>query len=398
MGSLSGGGPYKRRRDLVDSTPYLDAAPLLDDLQEDEDESGAPYRKGRVNALVTSTLKVRDKASTESEILAKLAPGATFKIIEEVEGSFYPPNNSTTWYKVKLAEQEGFVAADFIDVITPPLPPPEVFSSVGRVNHRVTSRLRVRQEPSVSAPVVTNLELGAVFKVLEELHGEAYDFGRTDWHKIEYEGKQGYVAAYYVDIQSEPKPLNRWDLALPHVPTDGASAVTAGQDNLPEGVQSSRDMAQTDLGRIKAIANRFVTAASKFSVPAAVLAAIASRESRCGAILDNGWGDHGNAFGIMQVDKRYHDLEDTTDPANLDHIEQATGIFARNLEEVQRRHPDWEDPYILKGAAVAYNSGVNNVRTKDGMDVGTTGNDYGSDVMARAQYYANHSELSIFRI
>ncbi|MEJ2092667.1 MAG: SH3 domain-containing protein [Syntrophobacterales bacterium] len=347
---------------------------------------------------MTSTLKVRDKASTESEILAKLAPGATFKIIEEVEGSFYPPNNSTTWYKVKLAEQEGFVAADFIDVITPPLPPPEVFSSVGRVNHRVTSRLRVRQEPSVSAPVVTNLELGAVFKVLEELHGEAYDFGRTDWHKIEYEGKQGYVAAYYVDIQSEPKPLNRWDLALPHVPTDGASAVTAGQDNLPEGVQSSRDMAQTDLGRIKAIANRFVTAASKFSVPAAVLAAIASRESRCGAILDNGWGDHGNAFGIMQVDKRYHDLEDTTDPANLDHIEQATGIFARNLEEVQRRHPDWEDPYILKGAAVAYNSGVNNVRTKDGMDVGTTGNDYGSDVMARAQYYANHSELSIFRI
>ena len=38
-------------------------------------------------------------------------------------------------------------------------------------------------------------------------------------------------------------------------------------------------------------------AAAKFGVPAAVLAAIASRESRCGRALDNGWGDNGNGKG-----------------------------------------------------------------------------------------------------
>ena len=398
--TVGGDNSFNRRADLVDPTPFLDAAHLVDDSKEDKDTSAVPYRKGRVNALVTSTLKVRGEASTESVILTKLAPGATCKMVDEVTGSPYPPNNSTKWYKIKLYGQDGFVAADFIDVITDDSKPPQPTSSVsGRVNHRVTSNLRVREQPSISAPVINKLEPGAVFKVLEELKGEAYDFGRTDWCKIEYEGKQGYAAAFYIDIQSEPRPLNHWDQALPLVRTDGASAETARQDGLPEGVQSSRAMAQTDLGRIKAIADRFVTAASKFGVPAAVLAAIASRESRGGAGLDNnGWGDKGNAFGIMQVDRRFHALEDTRDPASLDHIEQATGIFAQNLDEVKKNHPDWEDPYILKGAVAAYNFSVENVLTKEGIDIGTTGNDYGSDVIARAQYYANHAELPIFRI
>ena len=112
----------------------------------------------------------------------------------------------------------------------------------------------------------------------------------------------------------------------------------------------------------------------------------------------NGWGDGGNAFGIMQVDKRYHSIEGTPDPKSLEHIEQATGIFVNNLQQVQQKHPDWDDRYVIKGAAVAYNAGLNTVQTITGMDRGTTGDDYGSDVIARAQYYANHAELSVFRI
>jgi hypothetical protein len=401
-GSLSGGPPYGRRSDLVNPTKHLDEAPLLGAAPPPvatEEEEGGPHRKGLVNNQVTSTLKVRGDASTESVILTKLAPGATCKIVDEVTGGPYPPKNSTKWYKVKVGGQEGFVAADYIDVITTSTPPPPTPTSVtGQVNSRVTTRLRVREQPAVSAPELFSLEPGAVFQVLDKVQGGAYDFGMTDWCKIDFQGKQGYAAAFYVDIQSGPKPLNRWDRALPLVPTDGASAATASQDGLPEGVQSSRAMAQTDLGRIKAIADRFVTAASKFGVPAAVLAAIASRESRGGAQLDsNGFGDKGNAFGVMQVDRRFHVLEGTSDPASLEHIEQATGIFAQNLDEVERKHPDWEDEFVLKGAVAAYNFGVGNVQTKEGIDEGTTGNDYGSDVIARAQYYVNHAELPIFR-
>lgn len=36
-------------------------------------------------------------------------------------------------------------------------------------------------------------------------------------------------------------------------------------------------------------------------VDGAVIAGIISRESHAGTILDNGWGDHGNGFGLMQV-------------------------------------------------------------------------------------------------
>jgi soluble lytic murein transglycosylase-like protein len=326
-----------------------------------------------------------------------MSPGAVCKVIEEVTGSPYPPNNQTNWYKVQHGGQSGFTAAYYLDVGAIGGGGQQIENSVGRVNHRVTSTLNVRSQASAASEIVFTLSPGTTFKVLEEVSGEAYAGGRTDWCKVEYNGQQGFAAAYYIDINQEPRPLTRWDKALPDVPTDGASAVTAAQDDLPPGIQASRTMAETDLTRVKAIADRFCTAATKFGVPAAVVAAIASRESRCGNTLHNGWGDNGNGFGVMQVDKNYHQPQGIPDPKSLEHIEQATGIFADCLEQVEQKHPDWEDPYILKGAAVAYNAGIGTVQTKAGMDIGTTGNDYGSDVMARAKYYANHSQLSMFK-
>lgn len=115
-------------------------------------------------------------------------------------------------------------------------------------------------------------------------------------------------------------------------------------------------------------------------------------------MLNNeGWGDHNQAFGIMQIDKRHHELQGLPDPQSVAHIEQAAGILCVNLERIAEIYQDWEPPFILKGAVVAYNSGIDNVRTKDKMDKGTTGDDYGSDVIARAQYYLQHKELPVFR-
>lgn len=391
-GTLSGGGIYKRRSDLIDPTTYLDNAII---------GNSPPIRKGeaRVNNKVTSVLNVRKQATTSSPILFTMSPGTICKVvIKEVDGYPYPPNNQTKWAKVQHGGQSGFAAAYYLDFVTNGGGGQPVENSVGRVNHRVTSVLNVREQATTTSDIVFKLSPGATFKLLEEVSGEAYAGGRTDWCKIESNGRQGFAAAYYIDINQEPQPLTRWDKALPNVSTDGASAVTAAQDNLPPGIQASRTMAETDLARVKAIADRFCTAATKFGVPAAVLAAIASRESRGGNVLDSqGWGDGGNAFGVMQVDKNYHQIQGTPDPKSLEHIEQATGIFADCLEQVEQKHPDWEDPYILKGAAVAYNAGIGTVQTKAGMDIGTTGNDYGSDVMARAKYYANHAELSMFR-
>jgi peptidoglycan hydrolase-like protein with peptidoglycan-binding domain len=167
----------------------------------------------------------------------------------------------------------------------------------------------------------------------------------------------------------------------------GASAATARQDGLSPGVGASHKMAQTDLPRLQKYKASFEAAGAKYGLPPALLAAIASRESRAGAALDSrGYGDHGNGFGLMQVDKRYHSLKGG--PYSAEHIDQAAGILKTYLNEVKAKHPGWPPEQQLRGAVAAYNSGVSNVQTVEGMDRGTTGNDYSNDVWARAQALA----------
>ena len=186
-----------------------------------------------------------------------------------------------------------------------------------------------------------------------------------------------------------PDPT-RWSVALAKAPTTGASAATAKQASLAPGIQASRAMADVDLKRVLKFADVFREVGAAVDVPPALIAALSSRESRCGNVLDaKGFGDQGHAFGILQIDKRFHTLLGVDKgPGSREHVEQAAGILVEFRKQVQAKHPDWEDPFVLKGAVVAYNSGVSNVQTKLGLDQGTTGNDYGSDVIARAQFYS----------
>lgn len=196
---------------------------------------------------------------------------------------------------------------------------------------------------------------------------------------------QGSATATATKVQPD-----RWDVALTKAPTSGASTATAkNQIGMPGGMAASIKMAEKDWVRIQPIVERFYIAALKYDVPPALLAAIASRESHVGTALKNGLGDRGNAFGIMQVDKRFHSQAGASgDPANQIHINQGAEIFNTKRKEVTQKHRDWGDEYILKGATAAYNVGSSNIQTKTGIDRGTTGNDYGSDVIARAQCYS----------
>ncbi|WP_257461469.1 C39 family peptidase [Archangium lipolyticum] len=167
----------------------------------------------------------------------------------------------------------------------------------------------------------------------------------------------------------------------------GASAATAKQDKLSPGVKASHQMAKTDLPRLQKYAAEFIAMGKKYGLPPALLAAIASRETRAGAQLDDsGYGSNGADFGLMQVNEHSHVLKGG--PYSREHIEQATGILKSFYQAVIKKHPSWPSDQQLRGAVAAYNFGVSNVRSLEGIDQGTANDDYSSDIWARAQALA----------
>ena len=197
---------------------------------------------------------------------------------------------------------------------------------------------------------------------------------------------QAMIDQVTVLLQSLTNGAGKWEPLLMTMPTTGTAS---------GGVAVSQSFAKDDYKYLTPeLRAKFERVGRKLDFPLALIAGIASRESRMGSILGSpvnsnpGWGDNNNAFGILQVDKRANSpLKGLPDPYSEEHILQAIGIFASFRTQVAKDHQDWPEKYLLKGAVVAYNSGPDNVRTIKDMDKGTTGNDYGSDVVARAQWY-----------
>ena len=136
----------------------------------------------------------------------------------------------------------------------------------------------------------------------------------------------------------------------------------------------------------RARSNGIVAAAKKAAaargLDPAVLLGIASRESRMGeALAADCSGDRGNALGPFQIDKRYHPQfarrSDRCDPEAG--AEKAAEILAQNRREFSR----------LPAVVAAYNAGNGSVRAaiEQGKppDAATTGGDYSSDVLRRAE-------------
>ena len=67
------------------------------------DEAGA-----RLAEVTTTTLKVREEATTDSDVLGLIPCGDTLSVKEEVDG----------WIKVSIEEGEGYVSTDYLNVYT----------------------------------------------------------------------------------------------------------------------------------------------------------------------------------------------------------------------------------------------------------------------------------------
>lgn len=127
---------------------------------------------GTVNA---DALRLRSEASTEASILATALQGDTLVVLEE---------ENEGWYKVDYKSVEGFMSAEFVDVVT------QVDMDLGYgLVQSEGSTLRVRSGPSTDFDAVTELYDHTVVNLAGIDNG---------WFKISYKDVTGYVSSDYM--------------------------------------------------------------------------------------------------------------------------------------------------------------------------------------------------------
>ncbi|XP_023617242.1 lysozyme g-like protein 2 [Myotis lucifugus] len=149
------------------------------------------------------------------------------------------------------------------------------------------------------------------------------------------------------------------------------------------GIRGSEMFAEMDLRALKPYQTLIKEVGRRHCVDPALIAAIISRESHGGAVLQDGWDHRGLKFGLMQLDKNMYYPVGTWD--SKEHLLQAVGILTDRIKAIQRKFPMWSVDQHLKGGILAFKSGVEAIATP--LDIEA---DLVNDILARAQFYRRH--------
>ncbi|CAK6953361.1 hypothetical protein AALO_G00272580 [Scomber scombrus] len=145
------------------------------------------------------------------------------------------------------------------------------------------------------------------------------------------------------------------------------------------GDSSYQRQAEDDLSYMNKHKDKIVSAANKHGIKPSIVAGIISRETRAGrgaGLSSDGWGDNGNGYGLMQVDKRWHNPRGQWD--SEEHIVQGVQVLKGCQSDVERKFPHMSHDQKMKGALAAYNMGAQNMNPNN-VDAHTTGGDYSRD-------------------
>lgn len=137
--------------------------------------SVASISKGEV-VNVTSTLRIREEASTNSSVLGTIRNGSTFDIISKSGG----------WYQIKYNGITGYVHGDYVKEVT-------ASSSVltkGKV-YNVSTNLRVRSGASTNSLILGYITNNTEVSIVGT---------EGSWYKIQYNGGYGYVSKEYITV------------------------------------------------------------------------------------------------------------------------------------------------------------------------------------------------------
>ncbi|SUY30739.1 SH3 domain-containing protein [Clostridium perfringens] len=204
-------------------------------------------KTGIVN--VSSSLNVREGASTSSKVIGSLSGNTKVTIIGE-EGAFY---------KIEYKGSHGYVAKEYIKDVTesnnsnqgtqtPEKPStPENTKKTGIVN--VSSSLNVREGASTSSKVIGSLSGNTKVTIVGE---------EGAFYKIEYKGSHGYVAKEYVKDVTESNNSNQ-GTQTPEKPSNPESNEKTGivnvssSLNVREGASTSSKVIGSLSGNTKVI-------------------------------------------------------------------------------------------------------------------------------------------------
>ncbi|MEX6643298.1 SH3 domain-containing protein [Clostridium perfringens] len=141
-------------------------------------------KTGIVN--VSSSLNVREGASTSSKVIGSLSGNTKVTIVGE-EGAFY---------KIEYKGSHGYVAKEYIkdikdEVVTEPEKPsnPENSNKTGVVT--ASKGLNVRKEANTSSQIIGILNSGESVEIIGEENG---------FYKITYKGQEAYASKNYINI------------------------------------------------------------------------------------------------------------------------------------------------------------------------------------------------------
>ncbi|WEV07006.1 SH3 domain-containing protein [Clostridium perfringens] len=197
-------------------------------------------KTGIVN--VSSSLNVREGASTSSKVIGSLSGNTKVTIVGE-EGAFY---------KIEYKGSHGYVAKEYVKDVTesnnsnqgtqtPEKPStPETTKKTGIVN--VSSSLNVREGASTSSKVIGSLSGNTKVTIVGE---------EGAFYKIEYKGSHGYVAKEYIKDVTESNNSNQ-GTQTPEKPSTPESTEKTGIVNVSSSlnVRSSASTSSKVIGSL----------------------------------------------------------------------------------------------------------------------------------------------------
>jgi soluble lytic murein transglycosylase-like protein len=148
-----------------------------------------------------------------------------------------------------------------------------------------------------------------------------------------------------------------------------------------------------EFGRVKAYSDMATLVAGQFGIEPSLILALGYRESWLGWSPGYepkgpcGWGDNGNAWGLFQIDKRFHGMfVHSLDAQDAEkQMFYALKLLTDNKDCFSRAFPNEGQDTLIRLSLAAYNAGyygaLHGFQSSGDPDHMTTGKDYGKWIL-----------------